>query len=116
MKKDNVTKKKREATRLRLILNDNSIKEFPYAWQTLAYVIITAGLDNVMELLKSDRGNPILSRARLSDTQKAKNQKEIAPGYFLYTKSGTDEKYAIIDFVRKELNLDWIKEIQKVKK
>lgn len=116
MSRSNENYQKRHPKRLKVICNDGAKIEHSYSWQTLGDVIKKAGIEEVMEVVYEERGIPLISTEYSYDPEVKKYQKEIARGYYLYTKNSTFEKFYYLYKIWKDLELDWIQEVYCVEK
>lgn len=113
-KKIKKEEKKSKPTKLKVTCTDESIIQCQFAWQTLAIVIKKVGVEKVMQMGRSNRGEPLISTERFQDKAKLKYQKDLGNGYYLYTKSSTNDKCVEIDRIWKNLQVDWIKNVEVV--
>lgn len=111
-KKTKKGEKKSKPTKLKVICTDGSIIQCQFAWQTLAVVIKKVGVEKVMQMGYSNRGKALISTERFQDKVKLDYQKDLGNGYYLYTKSSTNDKCVDIEKIRKDLQVDWIKNVE----
>ena len=105
---------KGKPTKLKVTCTDGKIIQYQFAWQTLAFVIKKVGVEKVMQMERPNRGMPLVSTERFQDKVKSKYQREFDQGYYLYTKSSTNDKYVEIEKIWKNLQVDWIKNVEVV--
>ena len=113
-KKTKKGEKKSKPTKLKVICTDESVIQCQFAWQTLAVVIKKVGVEKVMQMERPNRGMPLISTERFPDKVKSKYQREFEQGYYLYTKSSTNDKCVEIERIWKNLQVDWIKSVEVV--
>ena len=113
MKTKSTTKRrKNKPTRLKVTCTDGTIIQERYAWQTMAKVIEKIDDIEKVMLLHITRANiNIITTRPHQDLSVSRYQKEVKPGFYLYTKSSTNDKMAQIKEIKKKLNIQWINDI-----
>ena len=107
-KKSKQAGKKSKAANLRVTCTNGEIIQNTYAVQTLVEVIKRVGVEKVMRLKLPNRGLPLISKELFQDTNKTQYQKCIETGFYLYTKSSTNDKFVEIEMIRRYGEIEWI--------
>lgn len=114
-KKSKKGEQKSKPTKLKVTCTDGKIIQCQFAWQTLAMVIKKIGVEKVMQMGRSNRREPLISTELFQDKAKSEFQKDLGNGYYLYTKSSTNDKCVTLEEIRKDLKVDWIASVEVVK-
>lgn len=109
--KKTTKRKKSKPTRLKVTCIDGKIIQEQYAWQTLAMVVEKIGAEKVLQLHKKRANIDIVSDELYQESSVSIYQKKLKSGFYLYTKSSTNDKLAQIEEMKKELNIQWIAHI-----
>ena len=86
------SRKRAKATNIRVVFPEDAVIKSPYAWQTMAAVVEIVGPHRVMEMDLARGLYPLVTEAPLPNLVNITDQKRLASGYYLYTKSSTIEK------------------------
>ena len=111
-KKTKKGEKKGKPTKLKVTCADGKVIQCQFAWQTLAMVIKKVGVEKVMQMERPNRGMPLVSTERFQNESKAKHQREIEQGYYLYTKSSTNDKCVEVERIKMNSKVDWIETVE----